>query len=364
VNDRAEHPRKPFAERLVRQALERQNSGKHRRWQRLPASKGEIPKLLCLDLNKWVDLAKANYGRPGGAAFTDALNAVRDAVARGTLVVPLTAANIDEAVEPADVGRRERLARFMVDLSGNQSLVHHLVVLRHELRHAVARHFVKTGAQKSLRPGLMRPGLFGATMGKYPVIETGNPNLDRLVLDAMYDPEVSVSAMMEAIDRPTIHRFRAKEQQAASIVEGIRKIDAHLSVDERRRLELRNLLRDGSTAEMLAEVLLEMGVERSAFQIWLDDAENLKTFTDDVPGIDVMATLMLKRDLNPEHRTHQNDGKDFSFLKVAIPYANIVVAEKSWSHFAVASGLTRRYGTTVEADAKKLPAILRAAGCL
>jgi hypothetical protein len=104
--------------------------------------------------------------------------------------------------------------------------------------------------------------------------------------------------------------------------------------------------------------------QRSAFQIWLDDAENLKTFTDDVPGIDVMATLMLKRDLNPEHRTHQNDGKDFSFLKVAIPYANIVVAEKSWSHFAVASGLTRRYGTIVEADAKKLPAILRAAGCL
>jgi hypothetical protein len=88
------------------------------------------------------------------------------------------------------------------------------------------------------------------------------------------------------------------------------------------------------------------------------------TFTDAVPGIDVMATLMLQRDLNQEHRTHVNDGKDFSFLKVAIPYGNVVVAEKSWTHFAQASGLAERYGTVIEADARNLPELLAAAGCL
>jgi hypothetical protein len=86
--------------------------------------------------------------------------------------------------------------------------------------------------------------------------------------------------------------------------------------------------------------------------------------TNDTPGIDVEATLMLHRDRNQEHRTHRNDGKDFAFLKVAIPYANIVVTERSWAHVANSSGLAAKYGTVVTADASELPRLLREMGCI
>jgi len=95
---------------------------------------------------------------------------------------------------------------------------------------------------------------------------------------------------------------------------------------------------------------------------WLREDDHLGVFANAVPGIDVTASLMLQRDVNKEHRTRRNDGKDFSFMRIAIPYANMVVAEKSWTHFARKSGLAERYETVMEADARKLPELLAAAG--
>ena len=97
----------------------------------LPASKDEFPKLLCLDLNKWVDLGRAHYGRTDGEPFQDALASVRQAVDAGKLVVPITAENAVEATNGKDDGRRRRLAEFMVGLSKN-----HSICIRSSWRHS------------------------------------------------------------------------------------------------------------------------------------------------------------------------------------------------------------------------------------
>src|SRR5690349_19405530 len=83
-------------------------------------------------------LARAHYGRADGAEFVDALSTVRAAVANETVRVPIVATNLAEVSEPADEGRRRRLAEFMVDLSGNSSMVNARVLARCELKHALA----------------------------------------------------------------------------------------------------------------------------------------------------------------------------------------------------------------------------------
>ncbi len=348
---------------VVNRAAERRETGSRRAsTRRLPSDKAEYPKLLCLDQNKWIDLARAHYGREDGAPFKDALGAVRKGVASGKLVVPVTGANIDEATEHFDEGRRERLARFMVDLSENQCLVNHQIVLRWELRQAVLSLFVKRAAPL-VRGSLLQPGMFAAQMGKVPSFETGNPELDALLSDAMHDPEIAVTSIVGAIDRATIQELRENEERTAAVIEGIRRVDAHLSREERRQLEMRNLLTKGTTATKLNAVLDDLGVDAAAFRFWLSEGTRFKDFTDAIPTIDVPTTLMLQRDRNPGHRTHPNDGKDFAFLKVAIPYANVVVTERSWGHFAAASGVADRYDTIVERDATRLPHLLETLGC-
>ena len=61
---------------------------------------------------------------------------------------------------------------------------------------------------------------------------------------------------------------------------------------------------------------------------------------------------------------HRNDWKDIGFLSVAIPYANIVVTEKHWSHLSDQTGLSAQYRTITTASLHRLPELLQAEGCL
>jgi hypothetical protein len=157
VNDPSDQTERDLAEGLVIRAAERRASGTRTAWKRLPLCKDDYPKLLCLDQNKWIGLAQAHYGRAEGAPFVDALAAIRQGVSRGKVVVPVAAANLYEAAEPANESRRERLARFMVDLSENHSLVNHQIVRRWELRRAVVCQFLRGTATSRLRARSFRP---------------------------------------------------------------------------------------------------------------------------------------------------------------------------------------------------------------
>ena len=251
----------------------------------------------------------------------------------------------------------------MVDLSENHCLVNHQVVLRWELRYAVLSLFVKRPAARPVRASLLHTRMFAAQMGKSPTIQTGDLGLDERVTDALYDPEIAVASIVRAIDRKTVEELRERDRRTAAVIERIRRVDAHLSLDERRQLEMGNLLAEGSTARQLEMVLEALGVAPAAFRSWLSEGTHLRDFTDAVPAIDVSTTLMLHRDRNPDHRTHPNDGKDFSFLEVAVPYGNVVVTERSWGHFAKTSGIAARYGTIVEVDLTRLPHLLETLGC-
>ena len=89
----------------------------------LPESKDGFPELLWLDQDKWIDLAKAHYGRAGGEAFRNALAAVRKAVDAGALIVPFSLVTIVEMQGDPHAERRERFTRFMTDLSRNRTIL-------------------------------------------------------------------------------------------------------------------------------------------------------------------------------------------------------------------------------------------------
>jgi hypothetical protein len=137
--------------------------------------------------------------------------------------------------------------------------------------------------------------------------------------------------------------------------------NAGLDESTRREAEYRALFASGTTAEKLFAVADELEADREALTSWLNS--NVVAFAEAVPSIDVSSRLLLARDRNPDHKTHQNDLLDLAFLEAAIPYGNIVVTENSWAHLANAEGLDRRYETTVIADARRLPEVLDEAGC-
>lgn len=339
-------------ERVVERVIDRMSRGENHPKRELPVSKADFPKLLCLDQNKWIDLAKSHHGRAGGEPFADALAAIREAVAKQRLIVPVMPSNLIEVSEPADEGRRQRLAEFMVELSGNCSMLNPKIVECVQLKHAILRQFSKQDPGAFPRHRLVRWGMAYA-LGK----EFDGDFLGQ----ALEEPEISVLAMVHAMDRESIAFGRGLDEQAAATARKARA--AALTEEQRRIAELYNLfLTTGATADALKEVVATIGVDGKVFFPWL--ANNLVRFAEHVPDTWVINRLLLARDRSEDNKTHRNDLKDFTFLKLAIPYGNIVVAENLWAHLSRAEGLDGKYETTVISDLRDLRAELTNHGCL
>ncbi len=324
----------------------------------LSDNKGAGPTLLCLDTNKWIDLPRAHHGRRDGARFADALKAIRAAVSAGRVVVPVAGSNAHEAMGHENVERRRRLAEFMVDLSRNHSLVNHLEIGVAEMRAGLVRMHGKEPVDR-IRPYILQRGMTAAVMGKKLLVKTGHADLDRLLEQAHAEPEISVAGLVHAVDRPTMADLKLADVEAHERIQRIRRNDAHMSIAERRAVEIPNLLRRGGAAEQLRSIFVELGLPPEPHIAWLLRLENVLRFADVVPWIDVMSTLMLNRDQrSQQHRGKPSDAADYSFLNVAIPYANIVVTERSWAHLAEVTGLAARYNTRVISDVAELPSLL------
>jgi hypothetical protein len=328
----------------------------------LPASKSDFPKCLCLDQNKWIDLARAHYGKQGGESFQDALRAVRTAIDSGKLVVPFSAVNAVEAMISRDSGRRERLARFVVELSGNRTVLPEHAACALEIRNAVRRLF-GTGSPQAVRPSILQQGLIHAlgmvieVLGSAEKMEAGVAHIRSSQLTVEF--LLMVSGKREGIDQALVG-----EMAAVGIFEQDRDRFAAMSLEQRRWLEFLGLFfGTGRYRADLATALRDLNIHVRDFRARVHSPQDAMRFLADVPNLDVLLTLRLARDQDLSRAIERNDIRDLDWISVAVPYSNIVVAENYWGHKVRATGLDGRYGTVLITDLRTLPEQLQTMGC-
>lgn len=96
---------------------------------------------VYLDQNKWIDLARAHYGKTLDAQLKDALAFVKESTTSGTHLYPLSAIHYMETAKIKDPLKRGRLAEVMWELSGAKTMASYRLVLLHELELALAKRF-------------------------------------------------------------------------------------------------------------------------------------------------------------------------------------------------------------------------------
>jgi hypothetical protein len=96
---------------------------------------------IYLDLNKWVDLARAEDGLPEGKPFSPVLQAALISVAEGRVIFPLSNAHLMEVAKIGDDAPRAKLASLMVRLSQGWFLAATSSLVIPELRRSLAKEF-------------------------------------------------------------------------------------------------------------------------------------------------------------------------------------------------------------------------------
>ena len=101
---------------------------------RIPA---RPPRLVYLDLNHWVSLAKANSGHKDGERFREALNAVVAARRNGSAVFPISDSTFFEVSKIKQFRQRRDLRDAIEMVSGYFVVTSRTVIATHEIEAAL-----------------------------------------------------------------------------------------------------------------------------------------------------------------------------------------------------------------------------------
>ncbi len=334
------------------------------------------PTVVYLDQNFWIDLSRARLGLPVADEFRVAFQLLAKGVADGRLVVPLSSTHYLELSKVTDVGRRHEVATTMAELSKYRTMADLHSLLRYEFRSALAAHLGYAPPAPLAVFGYGASFAFGQGVGWYRV--TGDPEtLDRIRKERGQDYVDRLEVQQNARAQFRFLRGPSPHDEPALRLYGYRPEAVFAVAEERARREaalaakLTPHQRSHQLPDIVAarELIHEFGdnlttVLAEYHWTWDDFFERGKEwahqFLSRVPTAHVWLSLKIANHRNRDKPWVVNDVHDIDGLSRAVPYCDVVAAEKHAYALLRALKLNARYSTHVVRGASQLVSVLSA----
>ncbi|MER6289151.1 hypothetical protein [Streptomyces sviceus] len=324
-------------------------------------------RLVYLDLNHWISLAKAATGRRTGEIYRPALTAVQEASRSGKYLFPLSLTHYMEMAGIQDPRQRGDIADVMEDLSGFTTLLTNSHIVRLEVEAALDRVF-STDSPHLADLDLLGHGI-GHAMGKrgglhirsasggttedaraaWPdgpeafdaMLTDKRRHLERSMLRGPADSEVP-ELKANGWD-PTVAKRGAEER-----AESERQLAARLDNDPQYWNRLRDVVQARYMALEIIDAITQALIDRDKrIEDVITDKDSVRAFADCMPSADVYTTLVEAAHRNRQKVWESNDIFDIDALSVSVPYCDVVVTERYASHVVNAAHLPRGMKTEV-----------------
>lgn len=315
-------------------------------------------RIIYLDQNKWIELARAIHGR-GHAHLRPMVDLVRQMKASGLAVFPLSLAHHMETSKRFDAGQQERLGEFMWEISDGLTLASPKAILQFEIDTALQRTFQTT---LNVRPfDLVRKGL-GHAVGKPVGFTINDPDnvlqdTDRVELEEFADRVFAYSVLTGTTPwgpapRPRPDLSPPGKQFVANMT-ALRTKLASAPVELRRQTVYSILLNEILDALLAALALHGISVDQFA-QLGLDNGpEGYIRVLEQMPSVRVNAHLYMQWLQNPQLPFRENDLNDWYYVGAAAAHADVVVTERHFAHVVNSGGLVKK--AAVISDLMDLP---------
>jgi hypothetical protein len=329
---------------------------------------------VYLDLGHWINLGKAESGRPDGVRFGPTLERCRTARRSGEALFPLAASLYEEVGKITSPQQRTLLAELMEELSGFTALLKRSRVVALELDAALTQ---KLGPSPTPPPSLdlLGPGC-GWAFDQLEISRVHSPAGDiteevreQMGVDAFDALIGSVVFLREQLflagpsdqDSPRARSLGwdplASQRVAARRAASEQAFQDQLDDQTRRkRSTLRDLVLARETIIELREMLAEAAGARgrSVDEALGPDVRAARALARSMPSVEVATTLKAQDHRNKDKRWESNDIFDIDALSLAVPYCDIVVTDSHRAHVLRATGLDNRMQTVVLADTTDL----------
>jgi hypothetical protein len=326
------------------------------------------PKLVYLDLNHWIALAKAQAGHADGRRFADVLALCVRAVESQAAVFPISDTIYGEINKIGQHRQRrhlreviETVSRFKVVTSRSVVSVHEIEALLDSL---IGPNPTPINTMDYLDWGVLRAfgmvdGIRVRTKGGADITadvraaHPGGPStFDRIVAEAelklnrsvIEGPAPDEEAELRSLGWNPAGAFPVMERRAQQELEQVARFDQN---PEWRRGRIRDVV---AARELLIEINEHLFRSLRERQASLEDIcptiEATRRAFDSMPSFDVAVTLKTAYHRDARHRWTPNDIHDIDALGSTLPYCDIVVTDKAVVATASQSGLSDRLSTT------------------
>ena len=291
-------------------------------------------KILFLDQNKWIDIARAASGVPSSAEHTKLYHSLADAIEAGRVIAPLTMAHIIETSKKNDLSKRKKLAETQSKLSKGLVFRNRKSRLLQEIRVALMKAFGE--------PVIKLPDTWVIARVFLQAFEGFDDYVAPSTIgasDLLYDFLVSQN---DDNRRKGIAVFSQGTNELVTNIEGRRQKWKSASRNMQSRAYAAQLFFDHQ--ELIFSVLLSIGHSVEEFKQLGDSA--LLALLQDIPALNVERELVIKlesqsRDIPP------NDLLDMYSFCAAIPYADWLIAENAFVTLAKQAKLDIIYRTKI-----------------
>ncbi|MEM6559969.1 MAG: hypothetical protein AAF656_00075 [Planctomycetota bacterium] len=297
-------------------------------------------KRVYLDQNKWIDLSRAYHGRDGGGGFADVLQLCFARREQGAASFPFSAQHYMELTKRGNQASRERLATF-----SNGDTMASYTALVPEL---VARYCQRLGGLQEAEP----PEVFGRGLdfafGKQvfpPHIREANPEWAAKVAHDLAMPGVLADRLSnpEGDDRAQVASvMRLHGEKVAEAAENMRRHEPPLPTELfEDTLHYRIAF---STGDEVSKACERLGADAEFF---LGDVGAMRAGVAAIPPLRTELALIRDQVTQAQRKVQPNDMVDIAAMAVVIPYCDVVVSERHWTHVCHHAGLAKQFGTTV-----------------
>jgi hypothetical protein len=327
------------------------------------------PKLVYLDLNHWVALAKALAGHRDGEAHVEALTGCIGAVEQGRAVFPISDSIYFEISKIRQHRQRRDLREVIEKVSGYRVVTSRSVVSSHEIE-ALLDRIVGPSPQPINTMDYLDWGVARAfgMMGGFRVKDSSGGDItaqvrashpegprafDLALAKADLDLNRKVIEGPTADEEPELRKLGWNPMGAFDVVERRAKQE----IDQVRRFNQDPRWRRGRIRDVVAarEVIIEINDELSkglsergvTLETVFPRPEDTRRAFDSMPSFDVAVTLKTAYHRDPIHRWTPNDIHDIDALGSTLPYCDIVVSDKAVASIAKRTNLAERLRTVV-----------------
>jgi len=312
-------------------------------------------KIVYLDQNKWIDLARAVKSPKAHPVLRELLEAICEKIKTDELLFPLSASNLYETYKINRAEQRFDLAMTQVALS--QALVYRGLHRRLE---------TEVGAVLAHLYGLpwsdLEPRWFLSDVFFEATVDQNDPRLGvvvppRIVDFIQSDPEAALlDYLVSASDAERIEAVRRFSNGCDEL---------RLRIEDRRArhgdqpMSMRRKIYSVLMAIEQQDVIIAIAERLGLPWTCLGDKGGaiLREIIRETPAFFIEREISLKLEAQGRPIAN-NDMQDMRSFCTVLPYADLVIAENQFTNLAKQAGLDKRYGTQLETDILCLREIL------